>query len=313
MKAIVYTEYGGPEVLKLVEHSKPVPRDNEILVKVHATSVSSGVLWVRSGQHPDSRLFTFVLRIMLGLRKPRKTILGFEMSGEIESAGKNVSLFKPGDKIYGTTTGLKQGAYAEYVSLPETWRQGIVALKPKNLSFEEAATVPAGAITALQLCRRAQIKSEYNVLVFGASGSVGSYTVQLAKYFGANVTGVCSTGKLELVKSIGADRVIDYTKVDFTQSDQKYNIVIDAVGKISSSNCKKILAKKGRFVSVKAPTNEKTEYLSYLKELIEAGHINPVIDKCYPLEQLAEAHRYVENGHKKGNVVISVSSKSQSK
>ena len=306
MKAMVYTEYGGAEVFKLIQLPKPIPKDKEILVKVHASSVSSGVLWARTGNHPDSRLFTIIIRLMFGIRKPRKIILGYELSGVVESVGKNVSLFKPEDEVYGTTTGLKNGAYADYVCLPEEWKQGIVAKKPSNLSFEEAAAIPAGAITALQIVRRAKIQKGQHVLVYGASGSVGTYAVQLAKYFGAEVSGVCSTGNLELIGSIGATNVIDYTSEDFTQGAQTYDVVIDAVGKISSSKSKSILKKGGKYLSVKTPTNEKTEYLTFLNILFEAGHIKPVIDRTYPLEQMVEAHTYVDKGHKKGNIVISL-------
>jgi NADPH:quinone reductase-like Zn-dependent oxidoreductase len=307
MKAIIYTTYGPPDVLKLTELEKPVPGNNEILVKVHASTVSSGVLWARSGKHPDSRFFSLVVRIVFGLTKPRKTILGYEVSGEVEAVGKDVNLFKPGDQVFGTTTGLRAGAYAQYVCLPETWKQGVVARKPENANHDEAAAVPIGGMTALYLLRKAKIRQGQEVLIYGASGSVGTFAVQLARYhFGAKVTGVCSTSNLELVKSLGAEEVIDYTQEDFTQNGKTYDVIFDAVGKISSSRSKKSLTKNGKYITVKSPTKEITENLILLKALMEEGKIKAVIDRRYPLEETAEAHRYVEQGHKKGNVVITV-------
>ncbi|UCD93275.1 MAG: NAD(P)-dependent alcohol dehydrogenase, partial [Methanobacteriota archaeon] len=306
MKAIEYTEYGPPDVLKLKEVPKPVPNDNEILVKVHATTVNTAAMWARSGKHPDSRFFTFALRMAFGLTKPRKTILGYELSGEVESVGRNVKLFKKGDRVFGTTTGLKAGAYAEYVCLPEEWKKGVVAKKPASSTYEEAAAVPGGGMAALQILRKANIQQGQKVLIYGASGSLGTYAVQLAMNFGAEVTGVCSTSNLELVRSLGADKVIDYTKEDFTKDGGIYDVVFEAVGKIPSSRGKKSLKKNGAYLTSGSLTSETTEKLVFLRKLIEAGKIRPVIDRSYPMEKIVDAHRYVDKGHMKGNVVITV-------
>lgn len=299
MKAIVCTKSGPPDVLQLREVEKPTPKGNEVLIRVHAATVTRGDVMIRK-LHP----FLYLPMRFFGVR--RKNIPGHEFAGEIESVGKDVKRFTTGDQVFGTTTGLSVGANAEYVCLPEEWAMGVLAIKPINSSFEEAAALPVGGMTALYILRKGNIQSGQKVLINGASGSVGTYAVQLAYLLRAEVTGVCSNKNIEMVKSLGAEKVIDYTQEDFTKNGQTYDVIFDAVGKSSETKNKNSLKPNGIFLTVQSTTHENMENLIFLKELVEMGKIKAVIDRCFPLEQVAEAHRYVESGHKKGNVIISV-------
>ena len=323
MKAVVCTKYGPPEVLQISEIEKPTPKDNEVLVRVSATTVTAADYRVRSFNVPSS--FWLPARLALGLKRPRKSVLGMELSGEIEAIGKDVTTFKKGDKVFAATL-QTFGAYAEYICLTEA---GPIALMPSNLSFEEAAAIPIGARTAFHYLKNlGNVKPGQKVLIYGASGSVGTYAVQLAKYFETEVTAVCSTVNLESVRSLGADKVIDYTKGDFTADFETYDIIFITVDKCPYSACKKALRNRGVYLNIGRPlpslpmirtslttgikvvvgqnAPETPEMLLTLKKIIEKGQLQPVIDQSYSIDQIVEAHRYADTGHKKGNLVITM-------
>ena len=330
MKAVVYTEYGTPDVLHIKEVDKPVPSDNEILVRVHATTVNIGDLWGRNFKEMTPSKFSMPVPLWLpakmyfGFTKPRVHILGSEFAGEVESTGKDVKQFKPGDQVFGYR-GQSMGAYAEYLCISE---DGLVAIKPANMTYKEAAAVPYGALTALSLLRKANIQPGQKVLINGASGNIGAAAVQLAKYFGAEVTGVCGTLRLEFVRALGADKVVDYTREDFTRNGETYDLIFDILGKISFSRCQNSLKPNGIYLLASFKTkqlfqmlrtsrtsgkkvicalsSENPKDLILIKELVEAGKITSILDRCFPLEQAAEAHRYVETGGKTGSIIITV-------
>ncbi len=327
MKATVCTKWGPPDVLELQEVERPTPKDSEVLIRIYATTVSAGDCELRGLKFPLG--LQLLMRIGFGFRGPRKKILGQELAGEIESIGKDVKIFKEGDQVF-AHTGMGMGAYAEYICLPEESEQveGVLAIKPANMTYEEAAAVPLGGLEALHYLRKGNIQSGQKVLINGAGGSIGTIAIQLAKHYGAEVTAVDSTGKLEMLRSFGADQVIDYTQEDFTKGSQTYDVIFDVVGKSPFSRSERSLKQNGTYLLanpepsqmlrgrgtsrrsskkiISGNSSYRPEDLVFLKELIEAGKIKPVIDRRYPLEQTAEAHRYVEKGHKKGNVVITV-------
>ena len=335
MKAAIYTEYGPPDVLHLKEVEKPVPGDKEILVRVHATTVNIGDLWARNFREITPSRFTMPLpfwlpsKMYFGFTRPRINILGSEFAGEVEATGRDVKRLRKGDQVFGYR-GQKMGAYAEYLCIPEN---GLVTLKPINMTFAEAAAIPYGMLTALDLLRKADIQPEQKVLINGASGSIGSAAVQLASFFGAEVTGVCSTPRLEFVKALGADKVLDYTREDFTSNRETYDLIFDILGKSLFSRCEASLKQGGIYLLASfkgkqltqmlwtsmrggkkvicALSSEKPEDLVFIKGLVEQGKIKSIIDRRYPLEQTAEAHRYVEQGCKTGSVIIAIENNNQ--
>jgi NADPH:quinone reductase-like Zn-dependent oxidoreductase len=327
MKAIVWTEYGPPDVLQLKEVEKPTPKEDEVLIRIYATTVTAGDCEMRRME--TAIQYRILMRMNVGFRRPERiTILGMELAGEIESVGKDIRNFKVGDQVFAATGFVSTGACAEYICLPEESEAGVLAIKPVNMTYVEAAPVPVGGLEALHFLRQGNLQSEQKVLINGAGGTIGTYAVQLAKHYGAEVTAVDSTGKLDMLRTIGADQVIDYTQEDFTKSGETYDFILDVVGKSPFSGSIRSLKKNGRYHianhglsqkvrgkwasrrSSKKVTfgaeSPKTEDLLFIRELIEAGKIKSVIDRCYPLEQTAEAHRYVEKGDKKGHVVIAV-------
>ena len=309
MKAIVCPKYGPPEVLQFKEVEKPAPMSNEVCIKVHATAVTASDIFIRGSQIPIQ--YWIPMRLMIGLTKPRKSIIGLVLAGEIESVGMNIKRFKTGDRVYGLT-GFGLGAYAEYKCMQETdSTYGCLALKPDNLTYEEATVAAYGGLLALQYMEKGNIQRGQKVLIYGASGTTGTTAVQFAKYIGAEVTAVCSTANLELVKSLGADGAIDYTTEDSLDPREHFDFILDAVGKSKTSRlkreCKKALSPGGTYASIDdGKLKLDSKRLDLMSGLVEAGHIRPVIDRCYPLEEIVEAHRYVGKGHKRGGVAITV-------
>ena len=324
MKAVVYDTYGPPEVLRLAEVERPVPREDEVLVKVHATTVNRSDVHIREANRRGGLAATLLSRMVSGLRRPRQPILGSEFAGEVAAAGAAVKEFAVGDRVFGST-GLRFGAHAEFVCVRESRR---IAQMPAGMSFEQAAPICDGALNALMCLKQADLRKGRRILIYGASGAIGTAGVQLARYFDADVTAVCSTKNLELVKSLGADRVIDYTKEDFTKNGQTYHVIFDAVGKHSFKRSRDSLEPGGFFlptdgfenlilalwpsrtgdkrVVFQIPPRQTKQDVLFLKELVETGKFRPVIDRCYPLEDVIEAAKYVETEHKTGNVVLTV-------
>lgn len=310
MKAVICSKYGPPEVLKIRDVEKPVPKDNEVCIKIHSAGVTNSDVFIRGSQLPFP--VVIFLRIAIGIRKPRKEIIGIVQSGEIESIGKNIKRFKVGDQVFGLT-GFNLGTYAEYKCVQELDSKsfGCIALKPENLNYEEATVAAYGGLLALQYMEKGNIKPGHKVLIYGASGTTGTIAVQYAKYLGAEVTGVCSTSNIEMVKTLGADEVLDYTKQETLKPGTQYDFMLDAVGKSKTSKlrkaCENALAPNGIFSSIDdGDLKLDSERLIKIKELVEQGYIKPVLDRIYPMEQIVEAHRYVEQGHKRGGVAISI-------
>jgi NADPH:quinone reductase-like Zn-dependent oxidoreductase len=327
MKAIIWTKYGSPDVLQLKEIEKPVPKENEVLIRIYATTVTSGDCEQRSLKLPF--WYALPMRVYVGLRRPKRiTILGMDLAGEIEAIGKDVKMFNEGDQVFAATGFKDMGTCAEYICLPEESEESALAIKPSNMTYYEAAAVPVGGMEALSFIRKGNVQSGQKVLINGAGGTIGPFAIQLAKHLGAEVTAVDSPEKLYMLYSIGADHVIDYTREDFTKSDETYDFILDLISKSSFSGSIRSLNQNGRYLIayprllqiirgrwtsltndkkvIFSEANPRTEDLLFLKELIESGKIKSVIDRCYSLEQTAEAHMYVEKGHKKGNIVITV-------
>ncbi|QJD85994.1 NAD(P)-dependent alcohol dehydrogenase [Cohnella herbarum] len=307
MKAVVCTKYGPPEVLRLEEVNKPSPQHDEVCIKIYATAVTASDIYIRGSQLPLR--FWLPMRLFLGLTKPRKSILGMVLAGEIESIGKDIKRFKPGDQVYGVT-GFGLGAYAQYKCMRETdSMHGCLSLKPENISYEEATSAAYGGLLALQRIEEGNIKPGHQVLIFGASGTSGTAAVQLAKYYGAEVTGVCSTRNLEFIHALGADKMIDYAQDDAVNLVERYDFVLDAAGRYKTSKlkeiCKKSLKPKGKYISIDDGKLElNSERLAKIKALIQAGHFKPVVDAIYPMDRIVEAHEYVERGRKRGGVAV---------
>ncbi len=309
MKAVICTKYGAPDVLKIVEHKNPVPKDDEVLLRIYATSVTNSDIFIRGSNIPLK--FRIPMRLMIGITRPRKEIIGEVFSGEVVQKGLKIKRFRVGDQVYGLT-GFSLGAYADYKCMKEIdSKKGCIALKPKNISFEEATSAAYGGLLALQYLEKGNIQPKQKVLIYGASGTSGTIAIQYAKHLGAEVTGVCSEKNTHFVKSLGADKTIDYTKKESISELEVYDFVLDSVGKRKTSElkeaCKVSIANKGKYVSIDdGPLVLSSERLNRIRELVEAKKITPINDKCYPFEQIIDAHRYVELGHKRGNVAITV-------
>jgi NADPH:quinone reductase-like Zn-dependent oxidoreductase len=307
MKAVIYEKYGSPSVLRLTELPIPVINSSELLIKIEATTVTSGDVRMRSSDFP--LLYYLPGRLVLGLVKPKKQILGHEFAGTVSACGDEVKRFKVGDRVYGTTSGLKAGSYAEFIVVPEEKKTCVLGKMPENISFAEAAAVPIGGMAALDLLLKGKIEQAKHVMIIGACGSVGSFALQIARIFGAYVAAVCSSSKIKTAKELGADQIIDYQTQSLSSSGIKYDLIFDSTGKYRKSELLSLLSKEGRFVSTKSLTAEKNDYLLQLTEWLEQGKIKPLIDRCYTLDTIREAHKYVESGHKSGSVVIAISEK----
>lgn len=304
MTAICYDRYGEADVLYKTEIMKPKPKPNEVLVKVVASSVTPGAIWVRRGSYEGSWFFTFFIRVLFGFFAPRNKVLGFEFSGIVTEVGAAVSKFKVGDEVFGTTTGLKQGSYAEYLCVPESWKQGTILHKPKSLDFNEAAVLNIGSMTASHFLQKAAVKPGDRVLIYGASGSVGSFALMLATHFGAMPDAVCSASNSDMVKKLGAQAVYDYRTWIPQELKGYYDVVFDAVNKLDKGVAKSLLNAGGRYVSVSGMYVESDQLMEPVFEAIDQGRLKPYIDRTYPLDQIVAAHQYAETGHKRGNVVV---------